>query len=524
MLLEVILQINIKLITILYNIIIMSSYLHILIPEILYKNNNNAPKEIRNLQKSIKNILKINSNSIFDEMQKGINIIILMWCLEKECNTYLKLGTQTKSRTHNASLSVFKGGSNNDNNQQVTTLDDFITDEINTINDLSKDFQNTLESKLKKIPKEINECYLKVMKSTKNYDDLIYELIDIIGNLEDEDGNLIFSMSDTTILKNQIIRMKELELQGRNQRTIEHSDWIQDFTTSNSEAVFKSCLDTFIQYITITMTFIMLQLTNSLIASSGQGVVDLTTDIVNGAIDSLEQQTEDTLIHSTFGFLNSVYTSVALQVKPYFDEGKDMLDVNNCNLCYETYDDEYCMAQSYCKEVAGIEADGVALPRFNLFTVFRSAKQAIPISLVLGVLFYLSHLRHLAAERKTLRDQIVIKKLVLSNGTNDSRTVVIKTDPNINSNSNNTSSHNYVSNLKKLIEYLFSPLTSVVFIIFLVWTAGGVRSFCDILDKTIPVTIPENVANRKEELHPNYNRNLNITESNFTKKYKINYN
>ena len=56
----------------------MSSYLHILIPDILYKNNNNAPKEICNLQESIERILKIKSNTIFDEMQKGINVIILM--------------------------------------------------------------------------------------------------------------------------------------------------------------------------------------------------------------------------------------------------------------------------------------------------------------------------------------------------------------------------------------------------------------------------------------------------------------
>ena len=135
----------------------------------------------------------------------------------------------------------------------------------------------------------------------------------------------------------------------------------QDFRDSNSEATFKSCLDTFIQYITITMTFIMLQFTNTLIASAGQGVVDLTADIVNGAVDALDQQTEDTLIHSAFGFLNSVYTSLALQAKPYFDEGKDMLDVNNCNLCYETNDDAYCRTQYYCKEVSGIEADGVVL-------------------------------------------------------------------------------------------------------------------------------------------------------------------
>ena len=53
----------------------MSSYLHILIPDILYKNNNNAPKEICNLQESIERILKIKSNTIFDEMQKGINVI-----------------------------------------------------------------------------------------------------------------------------------------------------------------------------------------------------------------------------------------------------------------------------------------------------------------------------------------------------------------------------------------------------------------------------------------------------------------
>ena len=55
------------------------------------------------------------------------------------------------------------------------------------------------------------------------------------------------------------------------------------------------------------------------------------------------------------------------------------LDVNNCNLCYETNDDAYCRTQYYCKEVSGIEADGVVLPRFNQFTLLRSAKQAIPI-------------------------------------------------------------------------------------------------------------------------------------------------
>ena len=51
----------------------MSNYLNILIPERLYKNNNNAPKEICNLQQSIERILKIKSNTIFDEMQKGFS-------------------------------------------------------------------------------------------------------------------------------------------------------------------------------------------------------------------------------------------------------------------------------------------------------------------------------------------------------------------------------------------------------------------------------------------------------------------
>ena len=59
----------------------------------------------------------------------------------------------------------FISGGSNVNNQEVTTLVDFIKDEINTINDLSEEFQNTLERKLKKIPKEINICYRKVMKS-----------------------------------------------------------------------------------------------------------------------------------------------------------------------------------------------------------------------------------------------------------------------------------------------------------------------------------------------------------------------
>ena len=51
----------------------------------------------------------------------------------------------------------------------------------------------------------------------------------------------------------------------------------------------------------------------------------------------------------------------------------------------------------------------------------------------------------------SVREQIVINKLLLSNGTSDTKSIVIKNDSNINSNSNSTSSHNYVSNLKKLI-------------------------------------------------------------------------
>mgnify|MGYP007045257941 CR=1 FL=1 len=119
-----------------------------------------------------------------------------------------------------------------------------------------------------------------------------------------------------------------------------------------------------------------------------------------------------------------------------------------CNLCYETNDDDYCRAQYYCKEVSGIEADGAVFPRFNKFTLLRSAKQAIPISLVLGVLFYLSHVRRLTTYRKAVREQVVINKLLLSNGTSNTKSIVIKNDSNINSNSNSTSSHNYVSNLK----------------------------------------------------------------------------
>ena len=105
------------------------------------------------------------------------------------------------------------------------------------------------------------------------------------------------------------------------------------------------------------------------------------------------------------------------------------------------------------------------------------------------MLFYLSHVRRLTTYRKTLREQIVINKLLSSNGTSNTKSIVIKNDSNINSNSNSTSSHNYVSNLKKLIGGLFSPLTSIVFIIFLTWTAGGVRAFCDILDDFVYILL-----------------------------------